>query len=120
MKRTNQDIIKIAQSIGEELNVKFNHEEFSLNGWGEVDDYAIVNENYFILLECENSQKHPNTNVLKLFPFLEENSNLTIKLYHIFLKKNKAPKNRIKLCDFVAEKMKLNFGARFSYIRIMY
>ncbi|MGV0938715.1 MULTISPECIES: hypothetical protein [unclassified Empedobacter] len=119
MKATNQQNKEIADSIGEELNIKFQHTELSLNGWGDVDDYAIIDDNNWVLLECENTQKHPNTNVLKLYPFLEENPELNIILLHVFFSNNKAPKNRVKLCDFLADKMQKEFGKRFQYKRIM-
>lgn len=118
MKATNLRNREVANLIGKELNIVFKHEELSLNGWGEVDDYAIINEDSWVLLECENAQKHPNTNVLKLYPFLEENPNLSIILIHVFFSENKAPKNRINLCDFIANKMIKEFGKRFQYKRI--
>ena len=35
------------------------------------------------------------------------------------LAKNKAPKNRLELCDFIADKMKTQFGDRFNYKKII-
>ena len=58
----------------ESLNIEFEPNEFDLNGWGRVDFYSKEENDTLIFVEVENSgQKHPNTNVLKIWPFLEEN-----------------------------------------------
>lgn len=119
MKATNQLNCEVSILLEKELNIKFENHEFNLNGWGDVDNYAIVDENKYVFLECELGQKHPNTNVLKLYPYLEENRKISITLIHFFFSDNKAPKNRLKLCDFIADKMKQEFGARFNYKKII-
>lgn len=119
MKKTNKLNLDVSSIIEKELNIKFENFEFSLEGWGDVDNYAILDKNTYIFLECERTQKHPNTNVLKLYPFLEENANLNITLIHFFFKENKAPKNRVRLCDFIASKMKMEYGDRFNYKMIV-
>lgn len=115
MKKTNIVNCKVSANIEELNNFKFENFEFHLNGWGDVDNYAIIDKNTYVFLECENAQKHPNTNVLKLYPYLEENPEISITLIHFFFKENKAPKNRLALCDFIADKMKAQFGDRFNY-----
>lgn len=119
MKKTNRINRQVSAVIEEENNIKFENHEFSLNGWGDVDNYVVIDKNTFIFLECENAQKHPNTNVLKLFPYLEENPEISITLIHFFFKENKAPNNRLALCDFIADKMKTQFGDRFNYKKII-
>jgi len=118
MKRTNPENIVISKVIGQVIKVTFENEEFHLNGWGEVDNYFQMNNNTFLFVECENSQKHPNTNVLKLWPFIEENEEYKIILFHFFFRKNKAPKNRLKLCDFTASKIRQAYPNRFQYINL--
>jgi hypothetical protein len=58
---------------------------------GEVDNYAIIEKNTYVFLECEEG-KNTNTNVLKLYPYLEENPQISITLIHFFFKENKTPK----------------------------
>jgi len=118
MKNTSRENIAVSNVIGESLSVAFNNKEFSLGKWGEVDNWSEIEENTIILLECEKGQKHPNTNVLKLFPYLEENPNLKIILLHYFYPPNKTPKNRLALCNYIAEKMKKEFDGRFYYLSL--
>lgn len=115
MKRTNSRNCEVSAIIEKQLSIKFENFEFNLQGWGEVDNYAVVGENSYVFLECEFGQKHPNTNVLKLYPFLEENPQISVTLIHFFFREKKTPKNRLKLCSFIAEKMKNEFGNRFNY-----
>lgn len=115
MKRTNIQNLAVSKNIEDQLKITFENFEFNLNGWGDVDNYAVIGENSYVFLECEFGQKHPNTNVLKLYPFLEENSEISVTLIHFFFKENKAPKNRLNLCSFIADKMKKEFGNRFNY-----
>src|SRR5690606_6746903 len=115
MKRTNLKNLEVSKIIEEQLNIKFENYEFRLNGWGDVDNYAKIGENSYVFLECEFSQKHPNTNVLKLYPFLEENSDVNVTLIHFFFKENATPPNRRKLCVYIADKMNKEFGNRFNY-----
>lgn len=116
MKKTNKDNLLISDVIADSLGITFNNEEFSLGKWGEVDNWCELGHDTIILLECEKGQKHPNTNVLKLFPYLEQFPLVHVILIHYFFPENKAPKNRIDLCKFISEKIRENFGPRFQYI----
>ncbi|RKD12364.1 hypothetical protein BCY91_11975 [Pelobium manganitolerans] len=116
MKRTNLKNIVISNSIELHLNMKFEDYEFQLNDWGESDNYCQIDDNTFIFLECECTQKHPNTNILKYWPFLEENKDYKVILFHYFYPENKAPKNRIRLCRFTASKLEAIFQERFQYV----
>jgi hypothetical protein len=119
MKKTNFQNIQISSILEMELQINFENLEFHLNGWGDVDNYAVIDKNTYVFLECEHAQKHPNTNVLKLYPYLEENPEISITLIHFFFRENKVPKNRLALCDFIADKMKTQFGSRFNYKKII-
>ncbi|MDZ7742221.1 MAG: hypothetical protein U5Q03_10825 [Bacteroidota bacterium] len=101
--------------IAEKLGFDFNPEEYSLDGWGDVDFFAIEND-VSILLEVEKGQKHPNTNVLKIWPYLEDNPDQKILLIQLIRPENKAPKNRIKLCKFTGRKIEEMFPNRFAYV----
>jgi hypothetical protein len=118
MKRTNPENLSVSGIIEIELGIVFNNHEFSLDGWGDIDNYCRIDENCFIFLECEKGQKHPNTNILKLWPYLEKNPTLKIILLQYFFPENKAPKNRLSICDFLALKLEKEFQTRFQYIRL--
>ena len=103
------------EAIANFFNFDFETDEFDLDGWGRVDFYCY-HENILVLMEVDGSgQKHPNTNVLKLWPYLEENPEQKILLIHVIRSDNKAPKNRLALCGFTGEKLENNFISRFAY-----
>lgn len=116
MKKTAKKNIPVSRLIGDSLGFTFENEEFPLGNWGHVDNWAEYSINTLILLECERSQKHPNTNILKLWPYLDEYPNVHVILIHYFFPENKAPKNRVALCDFVGKKLEAEFGIRFQYV----
>ncbi len=118
MKKTAKDNIEISKLIGTVLGVSFKNEEFSLGKWGDVDNWTQFTDDTLILIECEKGQKHPTTNVLKLYPYLEENLRVNIILFHYFYPENKTPKNRLALCNYLGIKMEQQFEERFQYISL--
>lgn len=116
MKKTKNENIDISRILEKELGVSFSNYEFKLDSWGDVDNCCELNNDDLLLLECEQGQKHPNTNVLKLYPYLEQHPNKRIVLIHYFFPENKSPKNRLALCDFIATKMETLFNDRFQYM----
>lgn len=118
MRKTSRENIEISDLVGSVLGVAFKNEEFSLGKWGVVDNWTQLLDGVLILIECEKSQKHPNTNVLKLFPYLEENPNAKIFLIHYFYPENKVSPNRLALCDYLGVKMQRDFGYRFQYLSL--
>ena len=102
--------------IANKLGIHFESSEFKLDKWGNVDFY-YKKENLLVLLEVEKSQKHPNTNVAKVWPYLEENPNKKILLIQIIREENRAPKNRLALCDFLGDKMENVFPDRFRFVK---
>jgi len=101
--------------IAEKLGFYFNPQEYSLDGWGEVDFFSYK-DGILILLEIEKGQKHPNTNVLKVWPYLAENPEKKILLIQLIRPENNAPGNRIRLCKFTGKKLEEMFSGRFSYL----
>lgn len=118
MKATNTDNCNISKIIEEALGVQLRDEEFRLSSWGDTDNYCKLSDKAYLLIECERGQKHPHTNVLKLYPFLEENPDIQIVLLHYFFPENKSPKNRLSLCVFIANKMEQQFPGRFQYLKL--
>ncbi|MBK9096709.1 MAG: hypothetical protein IPM14_01050 [bacterium] len=101
--------------IAEQLPFDFKNKELSLSGWGRVDFYCEIDD-ILIFLEVEREQRHPNTNVLKIWPFLEEHSQLKIFLIQIFMEsKKKVSPNRLKLCRYVGQKLEELFPDRCRY-----
>jgi|SaaInlV_120m_DNA_4_1040238.scaffolds.fasta_scaffold21640_2 hypothetical protein len=101
--------------IAKRLGIDFEASELKLDKWGNVDFYCQTG-NLMILLEVEKGQKHPCTNVIKVWPYLEENPELKIFLIQIVRQENKAPKNRIALCKYMGKKMESEFPNRFKYL----
>ena len=118
MKPTNIDNCIVSKIIGETLVIKFRNEEYRLASWRDTDNYCKIFDNAYMLIKCEKGQKHPNTNVLKLYAFLEENPNIKLVLLHYFFPESNAPKNRLALCDFIAKKMEQHFPERFQYLKL--
>ena len=102
--------------IAHKLDIEFEPSEFKLDEWGNVDFY-YKKDNLLVLLEVEKSQKHPNTNVAKVWPYLEENPKIKVLLIQIIREENRAPRNRIALCDFLGQKMENVFPDRFRFIK---
>lgn len=63
----------VSEFIADQLQIQFKDTKYKLDGWGEVDNRAQLDSGVFVFIEVETSQKHPNTNVLKLWPYLDEN-----------------------------------------------
>jgi hypothetical protein len=118
MKKTSRENIAISETIAKELGITFNNEEFSLGKWGEVDNWCELSHDTIVMLECERGQKHPNTNILKLYPWLEEFPKAHVILLHYFFPENKAPKNRLALCDYLGEKITKEYTDRFQYVSL--
>ncbi|MFV1883025.1 MAG: hypothetical protein ACMZ7B_00840 [Balneola sp.] len=111
MRKVNLENIELINK----LPFTFERKEYSLEGWGEVDFYCYHDE-VLVLIEIEKGQKHPNTNVLKLWPYLEDHPEQFVLLIQIIRPENKAPKNRVKLCQFTGIKLENLFKNRFRYI----
>jgi hypothetical protein len=112
MKKVTQENIPVAN----ELPFDFVDEELSLDGWGDVDFYC-AKDGILVLLEVEKNQKHPNTNVVKLWPFLEEYRKNKVLLIQVIRNDNKIPKNRLNLCDFIGNKLEQLFPNQFRYYK---
>ena len=113
MRRVNIENKEIIESVG----IVVHNQEYKLNGWGNADLYYFQ-EDILVLIEIEKGQKHPNTNVIKVWPYLEENPDKKILLIQLIHPNNKAPKNRLALCRFFALRMQEEFAPRFRYIQV--
>lgn len=109
-----------AEAVAGKTGVPFIGAKRKLDSWGEVDDYAVVRDDFLVLFEFEKGQKHPNTNVLKVWPYLDARPNLTIALVQLFVAGAQNEKgSRGRLAQWVADRMSLEFGGRFLYFRLL-
>ena len=55
------DELKVSDILAQNLGVSFTNSKFRLDGWGEVDNWAKLDDDTYLYIEVETSQKHPNT-----------------------------------------------------------
>lgn len=86
-----------------------------------ADFCCVLPSHSFLILEIEASgQKHPNTNVLKVWPYLTENPETSVILVHAFLSSNpQLSGSRGRLCTWLAREMEVQLGRRFRYVRVV-
>lgn len=115
------DEISISQFFETYLHKKFENNKYVLNKWGQVDDWIQIDNNTFVFLEVETSQKHPNTNVLKLWPFLEENKNIRVFLIQAFFYNSPGVNSsRGRLGEWTGKKFEDIFPSRFKYNKVVF
>ena len=105
MKKTCKANIKVSRTIEKLLDITFNNKEFPLDSWGHVDNWCQLSCNKLILLECEGGQKHPTTNILKVYSCMEAHPDIKVLFIHYSFPGNKTPKNRTSLCQFFGKKL---------------
>lgn len=106
--------------LSEQLNIQFAKSCSQLGGWGRTDGEAQLGGGKLLLLEVESSQKHPSTNVLKVWPFLEANEDLSVLLVHAFFPDSPGlDSSRGELAAWLAQKLHDTLGTRFIYRRII-
>jgi hypothetical protein len=95
-----------------------------LGTWGEPDVWLEVTPNRYLFVEVENGQNHPDTNVLKVWPWLEENPDKSVFLIHAFYLKGihshgRASKgNRTRISSWIGKRVHELLPARFQYYRL--
>ena len=114
------DEVGVSESLSRELGLVFSNRKFKLEGWGEADNFSYLSSTRLLLLEVETSQKHPNTNVLKLWPYLEDHEDQSVILVQTFFHDSPGLKsNRGELASWLASKMSEILGGRFFYFRLV-
>ena len=109
-----------ARLVARDTGVEFEDQCLRLKDWGTVDKNALLKPNYYLILEAEDGQKHPCTNVLKLWPYLETEPKLSIILVHVFFQGSKRrDSSRGRLGPFVGRKMAEALHGRFRYCQIV-
>ena len=94
-----------AKKLGLLLGLRIDTGKLRLGDWGEADGYAQVGPSAFIVLEVEGRQKHPCTNVLKLWPWLEEHPQARVLLLQAYLPSSPGlTSNRGHLAEWAGKK----------------
>lgn len=111
---------RVSEFIADELQINFEGTKFRLDGWGEVDNWTQLDKGVFVFLEVETSQKHPNTNVLKLWPYLDDNKEIRLFLIQTYFSKSPGlASNRGRLSEWTANKLKILLDKRFDYKKLI-
>lgn len=112
-------IIEESNLIATKIGLKLVNEEFNYGqGIGRADNHCILND-WIVIFELEFSQRHPEMNVLKVWPYLNKNVKTKIFLIHHITDTKQVSPNRIALSSFIAEKMKEDLKERFYYFPII-
>ena len=89
----------------------------------KADIIIRKDSNNWIAVEIEETQTHPDTNILKYWEFLEKNKNLSLKLIQILGRgfvEGKTKKgnyvSRVNNCKFLKVKMEDDLNGRFKYV----
>ena len=91
----------------------------TLSGWGTADGTVHLQPEVLVAAELESTQRHPDTNVLKYWPWLEERPGTTLILVHVFGRWSLSRTgNRSRLAGWVARKIGAAVGSRFAYCRL--
>lgn len=102
------------RKLGRLLGLEFQASKFRLGDWGQPDGWVQVAPSAFLFLEIEGGQKHPCTNVLKLWPWLEEHTQARVLLLHAYLPGSPGlTNNRGRLATWIGERMQSALGDRF-------
>lgn len=115
------DEIRVCNLLSSGLNLEFEDKKYLLDQWGEVDNWCKLGENCFLFIEVETSQKHPCTNVLKIWPSLESKKTFRIFLIQTFFSYSPGLySNRGKLSLWTGAQFENLYPNRFRYRRIVF
>jgi len=111
---------RVAKLLAKELDISFQDHKLNLDSWGQVDNWAKLNSKSLIFVEVEREQEHPDTNVLKVWPYIEKKKKLGVFLIHCFLPKSPSTdSSRRRLAGWIAIKLEKKFRSRFLYAEVM-
>jgi len=117
MAREHQDLA--ARVVEMALGVRFERPR-KLGGWGQADGCGVLADGRLVVLEIECAQKHPDTNILKLWPYLEDDSACSVLLVQVFFEASLGRgSSRDRLGAWLAERMQRELAGRFRYCRLV-
>lgn len=118
MTRHDEDVA--AQRLSQALGISFKGSKHKLDSWGEADDWTILPDGRLLLLEVETNQKHPNTNVLKVWPYLEAHPDTSILLVQVFFPRSPGLRSsRGRLCTWLGDRLQGQYPHRFRYHQLV-
>lgn len=111
-----ETILKYSKEISQITGITFSDKEFNYGkGIGRADNHYVINSNKVLILEIEASQRHPEMNVLKAWPYLKDNQKKEILLIQYITDTKAVSPNRIELCKWLGAEMTQSLGNRFFY-----
>jgi len=114
------DETRVSSLLSQALGITFENSTYKLDDWGAVDNWAELGDGEFLFLEVESGQKHPDTNVAKLWPYLEKHGRERIFLIQAFFaSSHNLESNRGRLGEWVAKKLEAVFPGRFRYCKLV-
>jgi hypothetical protein len=109
----------VARLLQTKLNIKFEKGHHKLGDWGYVDMCSEICSDRFVFFEVEEGQKHPCTNVLKVWPYLETHGSHKVFLIQSFFRKNvKRRSSRRELSQWTGRRLTQTMRGRFHYCKI--
>jgi len=113
MSKADEDLA--ARLVSAATGIALRPTRLHLGQWGQADCYCEQTNGNCVILEAERGQKHPTTNVAKLWPWLEEDVRRHAMLIHVFFEPNAAPHNRRLVTQWLGERMARDLADRFAY-----
>jgi hypothetical protein len=114
-----EKIVSHSFMLAKQIGLTLVDKEFNYGkGIGRADNYCIKS-NWIVIFELEFSQRHPEMNVLKVWPFLKNNQEKKIFFIHHIADTKQVSPNRIELSNFISEKISENTNNRFEYFQIL-
>jgi hypothetical protein len=110
---------KVRESMTNLVGLFFEKTKPNLGSREKVDGWIKLTENRWLILEVEDGQKHPTTNVAKLWRFLDGNPDTSIILAHVYFPDSKAIKSsRGELAFWIGNQIETLLTGRFYYRRL--
>lgn len=115
-----KDEQEISRLIENNLGFRFKNRKYILDDWGQVDNWCEIIKDTFVFLEVETSQQHPNTNVLKVWPYLSSHKNVRIFLIQTYFTHSPGiNSSRGRLSEWLGNELQEIMTNRFNYCRII-
>lgn len=102
-----EDVAAIEEHIDERLVA-----EYQLALGCRADYGCQIDERRFLFVEIELSQKHPQTNVVKYWPWLDASEHRQVLLVQLFYGNT----SRRRLTSWIGERLAELFGERLIYL----